>query len=123
MSEGSSLTAVSLKVDAETIALYADVTDDQNPLHLDPEFAAKTAMGGVIAHGTMSLALILQSLAASFDAQRVDTAKIDVRFVAPVRIGDVVTAGGEPDPETAGQYVVWVRNGAGEDVIRGWAVL
>lgn len=118
-----SLAPVSLVVEAEKVALYAEVTDDYNPIHLDPEFAANTAMGGIIAHGTMSHALIVQSLAATFGAERAAKAEIDIRFTAPVRLGDVVTAGGVADPDEAGRFRVWVRSQSGQDVIKGWARL
>jgi acyl dehydratase len=49
-------------VDFDTILKYAAVTNDCNPIHVDKEFAAKSPMGGIIAHGSMSLALIWQAL-------------------------------------------------------------
>ncbi|MDX5362448.1 MAG: MaoC family dehydratase [Alphaproteobacteria bacterium] len=118
-----SLTPVSLTVDAGKINLYAEVTDDFNPLHVDPAFAATTPMGGVIAHGTMSLALIWQSLAQTFGDAKTAGAEVEIRFTRPVRIGDTVTAGGEPDPETPGRYRVWVKNQDGQPVIDGWAAI
>ena len=50
------LQTASRQVDFQAILNYADVTNDYNPIHVDKEFAAKSPMGGVIAHGTMSLA-------------------------------------------------------------------
>lgn len=61
-----SLKTVRLVVDQETILRYARITGDFNPLHVDPELAAKSAMGGVIAHGTLSMNLIWQSLSMTF---------------------------------------------------------
>ncbi|MGB6936537.1 MAG: MaoC family dehydratase, partial [Xanthobacteraceae bacterium] len=55
-----------MQVDRTAIRRYADVTDDHNPIHLDPDFAAKTPMGGIIAHGMLSLSLLWQSLQATF---------------------------------------------------------
>lgn len=102
----------------DKIHQYAEIVDDFNPIHVDPEFAASSPMGGVIGHGTMSLALIWQSLRATFDADRVEGAELKIRFVKPVRVDDTLTAGGEIGDEG---YNVWVRNQAGDDVIKGVA--
>lgn len=98
-----------LKVEPSLIAIYADLTQDFNPIHLDPAFAAKTPMGGVIAHGTMSIGLIWQSLEQSLGAPAFDDVDLDIRFVKPVRVGETLIAGGrlrEDEPRT---YEVWVR--------------
>lgn len=113
------LQAVSLTADADVIRAYGELTDDFNPIHIDPEFAAKTLMGGCIAHGTMSICLLWQSLFRSFGdsaAQRVD---LDVRFVKPVRVGETIHAGGEPEPGDERCYRVWVRGDDGADRLVG----
>src|SRR5215813_5061836 len=110
-----------LLVDRAAIRRYADITQDFNPIHLDPEFAAKTPMGGIIAHGMLSLSLLWQSLHATFGDERLAGAALDIRFVKPVREDDWVTAGGARaanDPA----YAVWVRaegQGRSEVVISG----
>lgn len=117
------LKTVSLKIDRQAILTYAEITDDFNPIHVDAEFAAKTAMGGVIAHGTLSLNLIWQSLAATFGAQALRGAQVEVKFAKPVRDGDTVEAGGSRSLEREGRYDVWVRNQDGVNVIEGTAEL
>ena len=76
------------------IRRYADASQDYNPIHLDPEFAAKTPMGGIIAHGMLSLSLVWQSLAKTFGVDRIAGVTLDIRFVRPVREDDWVIAGG-----------------------------
>ena len=78
-------------VDFQSILDYAHVTNDFNPIHVDKEFAARSPMGGIIAHGTMSVALIWQSLRNTLGLQALDRINLEIRFVRPVRIGDVVT--------------------------------
>lgn len=111
-------------VDFETILNYAALTGDYNPLHVDKEFAARSPMGGIIAHGTMSVALIWQALKNSLGIEALNRVHLEIRFVQPVRIDDDVTGGGElregSDPPL---YEVWVRNGKGQDVIRGTATM
>src|SRR3546814_7478448 len=102
-----------MDVDQAAIDAYARITDDFNPVHTDPAFAATTAMGGVIAHGTMSLNLIWQMAARNFGTDLTQVG-MKIRFVAPVRPGDRVAAGGRPSVGEPGSYDVWVRNQRGE---------
>jgi 3-hydroxybutyryl-CoA dehydratase len=116
------LSPVSLTVDQEKITLYADVSDDYNPIHVDPGFAATTSMGGVIAHGTMSLNLIWQSILATFPDLAWKGVALDVRFLRPVRLGDTITGGGRRLDDD-GAFEVWVINDRDEPVIKGAAIL
>lgn len=116
------LEPVKLLVDQARINLYAEMTGDYNPIHVDPEFAARSEMGGVIAHGTLSLNLIWQALESTLGENALDTIEIDVRFRRPVRLGDRVEACGEWNDDLQG-YAVWVRNQGGENVIEGSAVV
>jgi len=115
----TALRSASLTVTEETVRSYAELTDDFNPIHLDAEFAARTPMGRPIAHGTMSLCLLWQCLQRNFSTQAFNELNLDVRFVKPVYIGDVVTAGGQPSEVVPGQYDVWVRGQDGSDRIVG----
>ena len=117
------LKPVSLCVDREAILRYAEITGDYNPIHVDPAFAAKTPMGGVIAHGTLSMNLLWQSLAATFGAAALRGAALEIRFVKPVREGDTVEAGGRAAGDATGSFEVWVRNQNGENVIEGGATV
>jgi len=120
----ATLPAHSLQVDERIIASYAELTRDFNPLHLDAAFASRTAMGGVIAHGTMALCLLLQSLEAGLGSHALAGLDLDIRFVRPVRPGDVIVAGGATHPSAAGTYRVWVRDAAsGEERLAGTATL
>lgn len=117
------LRAMALAVSRETILAYAEITGDWNPIHVDADFAARSPMGGIIAHGTMSLNLLWQSIAATLGGDAPHRATLDLRFVRPVRIGDTVTAGGRRREDTPDVWDVWVRNTAGEPVIAGTATL
>ena len=102
-----------LLVDRAKINLYAELTGDANPLHLDASFAATTTMGGIIGHGTMTSNLLWEV----FSAAGLAVTGMAVRFLAPVRPGDRLTAGGEC--EEAGRYRVWVRNQHDAEVVAG----
>ena len=114
------LETVALLVDEAAILRYAAVSGDFNPIHIDPEFASKTEMGGVIAHGTLSLNLIWQALEQTLGREGLDTVDLDVRFRRPVRVGDRIEAGGALD-ENGERYRVWARNQDGVNIIEGTA--
>lgn len=111
----------SKRIDRQSILLYAAVTDDFNPIHVDDAFAAQSPMGGIIAHGMLSLNLIWQSLRATLGQAGTRDIELAIRFTRPVRIDDVVTAGGSLSDPAARRYEVWVRNQSGETVIAGTA--
>lgn len=117
------LEPVSLHVTFESILTYADVTGDYNPIHVDKDFAARSPMGGVIAHGTMSLALLWQAFTKTFGGDVLDRIFLDVRFMRPVRVEDTVTSGGERRAASGNVYDIWVKNQNGENVIQGTATL
>lgn len=97
---------------AAAIRTYAELTGDMNPIHIDPVFAATTAMGGIIAHGTMSLSLIWEALASALGPQRIARTTLEARFLAPVRLDERVTVGGRERADEAGVFDVWARTPA-----------
>lgn len=112
-------------VDFQSILDYAALTNDYNPLHVDKAFAAKTPFGDVIAHGTMSVALIWQALAQTLGKQALDGIAVEIRFMKPVRVGQTVAGGGQLRAGSQTVYDVWVKteNGQGDVVISGTATL
>lgn len=79
-------------IDQSRIDTFADVTEDHQFIHIDPEAAAATPFGGTIAHGFLTLSLL--SRMAADTMLRPDDIKMGVnyglekvRFLAPVRSG------------------------------------
>ncbi|MCS7479875.1 MaoC family dehydratase [Umezawaea endophytica] len=80
-----------LDVTQERIALFADATDDHQWIHVDPERAKDGPFGGPIAHGYLTLALVIPLWTRLLDVRDVTT-KVNyglnkVRFPAPVPSG------------------------------------
>ena len=119
----ASLRPATLTATSEVIRSYGELTDDLNPIHVDPVFAARTPMGGCIAHGTMSICLLWKSLFRTFGDIAPKGIALDVRFVKPVRVGETIHAGGELQEGDAGCYAVWVRGDDGTDRVTGTARL
>src|SRR5690554_6166249 len=76
---------------AEDIQLFAVMSGDFNPTHVDPAFAASTELNDVIAHGMWGGALISGLLGTRLPGPGTLYESQTLRFVAPVRIGDTLT--------------------------------
>ena len=74
------------------IVAFADVSGDTNPVHLDEAFAAATPFKGRIAHGMLGASLISTVLGTKLPGPGCIYVAQDLRFKAPVRIGDTVAA-------------------------------
>lgn len=105
------------------IDAYARASGDFNPIHIDPEFAKTTPMGGTIAHGMLVLAQISEMMTAAFGRAWAEAGKLDVRFRAPARPGDTVTARARltPDDSATVKYAVECINDREELLISGTA--
>ncbi len=73
------------------IVLFAEVSGDVNPLHLDAEFAAGTDFGERIAHGMLTGALVSAALALTLPGPGTVYLGQSLRFRRPVKIGDEIT--------------------------------
>lgn len=74
------------------IVLFAGVSTDVNPMHLNEEWAKTTQFGGRIAHGMLSVGFISAALANKLPGPGTVYMGQTLKFRAPVRIGDTVTA-------------------------------
>jgi 3-hydroxybutyryl-CoA dehydratase len=83
---------LSKTVTAEDIELFAKATGDFNPVHLDEAYAEKTIFKGRIAHGLLSLGFISAILGNILPGHGTIYLSQEVKFLAPVRIGDTITA-------------------------------
>lgn len=88
---GMSATYSKTVTDAD-IRLFADVSGDTNPVHLNQDFAAQTIFKGRIAHGMLGAALISTVFGTKLPGPGAIYLSQDLRFKAPVRIGDTVVA-------------------------------
>ena len=105
---------------------YAELSGDNNPMHVDPEFARTTPYGSTIAHGPITAALIARYLAQDMGfAHRLK--RLSLKFITAVRAGDQLSCEATPATD-AGQsgdmvYDVRCRNQKDETVSAGHAVI
>ncbi|ALJ35891.1 (R)-hydratase [Azospirillum brasilense] len=74
------------------IVLFAGISGDTNPVHLNQEYASGTMFQGRIAHGMLSVSFISAVLGTKLPGPGAIYMSQTVRFKAPVRAGDTVTA-------------------------------
>ncbi len=74
------------------IELFAQVSTDHNPVHLDDAYAMDTIFGGRIAHGMLTAGLISAVIGEQLPGHGTVYLGQSLKFMAPVRPGDVVTA-------------------------------
>lgn len=75
----------------EMIRLFAELTGDANPVHLDDSFAAGTRFGRRIAHGMIAAGLISATLANDLPGPGTVYLSQTLQFKAPVYPGDTIT--------------------------------
>jgi 3-hydroxybutyryl-CoA dehydratase len=74
------------------IVLFCGISGDVNPVHLDQEFAKQTMFKGRIAHGMLTASFISTVLGTKLPGPGCIYISQNLKFKAPVRIGDTVKA-------------------------------
>ncbi len=74
------------------VYLYAGITGDFNPAHVDEEYARKTFFKGRIVHGMLTAGFVSTVLANQLPGPGTIYVSQEVKFRAPVRMGDTLTA-------------------------------
>jgi 3-hydroxybutyryl-CoA dehydratase len=104
---------------------FARATGDFNPIHLDQAYAEKTHFKGRIAHGVLSIGYISSVLGNLLPGPGGIYLSQEVKFLAPVRIGDIITAKVEVIERIPGKNRIRLKttctNQKGELVVDGTA--
>lgn len=106
------------------IVLFAAVTGDTNPMHLNAEYAKTSIFKERIAHGMLAAGLITKVLGTQLPGPGTIYMSQTLKFRAPVRIGETVTATVEVlalHPEKHRATLRTVCTVAGEPVLEGEA--
>jgi len=118
---------ITKEVSEEDIVFFAKITGDYNPVHVDVEFATKSRFKGRIAHGILGAGLISAVLGTKLPGPGCIYLSQYLRFVRPIRVGDMVTATVEVTDWNPAKRVIRLNtrcfNQEGEDTVTGEAVL
>lgn len=109
------------------VCLFAGISGDFNPLHVNEEYAKKTRFKTRIAHGPLSLSLIAPVLGMKLPGLGTLAVEISCRFKAPVYFDDTITASAEvaekiEDKKWVRMALTWT-NQRGEIVGEGTALV
>lgn len=109
------------------ITLFAAVSGDVNPAHLDKSFADTSPFHGVIGHGMWSGALISAVLGTALPGPGTIYIRQDMHFTKPVHLNDEITAKVTVAEKNAEKHVVKLAcsctNAKGEVVLEGTATV
>ena len=84
--------SVSKTIGDREIEMFAELSTDCNPVHLDDSYARDTIFEGRIAHGMLTAALISAVIGEQLPGHGTVYLKQNLTFLAPVRPGDRVEA-------------------------------
>ncbi len=111
----------------EDIDLFAHVSTDKNPIHIDERYAALTHFGGRVAHGIMVASMISAVLGNDLPGHGSIYLGQTLKFLAPVRIGDTITVTVEVISLREDKHIVTLRtdctNQEGTLVLTGEATI
>ncbi|MFT6466820.1 MaoC/PaaZ C-terminal domain-containing protein [Halopseudomonas sp.] len=113
-------------VSERDLILFAEVSGDVNPVHLDEEFAAATPFKGRIAHGMFSGALISAAIACEMPGPGTIYTGQEMSFLRPVRLGDEIRIELEVIeklPKNRARIATRVFNQDGKQVVDGVATV
>jgi len=117
----------SKKISEREVATFAEISGDQNPLHLDEAYAKQTRFGARIAHGAFSFALISSALGTELPGPGTVYMSQSLKFIQPVYFDDTISATVEITALRADKGIVTLKtecaNQRGEKIAEGEAVV
>jgi acyl dehydratase len=97
---GEAFTLTKGPVTTVQLVMYAGASGDFNRIHYDLPFAQEAGLGGVIAHGMLSMGFAAQAVT-DWAGPGAMVRDIAARFLTPVRPGDTVRFGGKVESVTS----------------------
>jgi len=88
---GDSLPKSEIRITQELIDIYAEISGDFNPIHIDVVASQASTFGGTIAHGCIPIEPVFKSISQWLNSEEFSrNTAIQLRYRAPSRPGDVI---------------------------------
>jgi 3-hydroxybutyryl-CoA dehydratase len=117
----------SKKITEQDVLTFAELSGDNNPMHLDENYARQTRFGARIAHGAFSFAVISTVLGTRLPGPGTIYMSQSLKFLKPVYFEDTITGTAEITAVRSDKGIVTLKttctNQHGEPVAEGEAVV
>ena len=117
----------SKKITEQDVVTFAELSGDNNPMHLDENYAKGTRFGKRIAHGAFSFAIISTVLGTRLPGPGTIYMSQTIKFLKPVYFDDTITGTAEITAIRADKGIITLKtsctNQHGESVAEGEAVV
>ncbi len=126
---GQELSPIEKHMTQEKINAYIAAAEDYNPIHVDPEYARKTAFKSTIAPGYQFIAYISELMARDFGEDWITGGGMDLRLIRPVFPGDTLLVGAtvteknREDDRVSIKCEVWMKNQDDKDIVAGYTTV
>jgi len=118
---------ISKTITEADVHTFASLIDDNNPVHLDAEYAKTTMFGGQIAHGMHTASFFTTLIATRLPGVKGVYVSQEIKFLRPVRIGETIAAQavviGKNDEKHRITLKTTVHNQHGDMVVDGQAII
>ena len=115
----------SLTLTADHVKTYASLSGDYNPLHFDEDFTSRTKFKRLVVQGGLTTGLLHALVAMDMPGPGTVFLSQDWKFMAPVFIGDTITAEAEimsvHETKPVTQLAIKITRQDGETVLEGEA--
>ncbi|MFL2767937.1 MAG: MaoC/PaaZ C-terminal domain-containing protein [Dehalococcoidia bacterium] len=114
-----------IKFSQQNVSEYANASGDQNPIHINKEFASKTIFKETIAHGMMIGAFLGEIIFLEYEDKWLESGSIDIKFKAPIFMDEKIQVFGEVinDENKIIKLNVSVIKNDGTEAIKGYATI
>ena len=127
MTDNDEVASRTRRVEARDIELFTEITGDRNPLHYDPDLAARSRFGGIVVQGGVTSGLLNALVAEQLPGPGSVFLNVNWNFRAAVRPGDLLTAQarviGRHETKPVTTLATTVTNQDGVIVLDGTAVV
>ena len=111
------------RITTHDVERFVELTGDDNPLHVDPDYAENSAMKGIVTHGMLSASFLSTIIGKQLPGSGALWVSQSIEFLAPVRLNDELDVQAEIVEIHAKQRLMKLNasilNQRGKEILRG----